>query len=224
MNKRKKKSEFISILLGLSLLLTGCDTAGKEIVWKSRNTEENLSELLPLSDQNVTEICTEKGSDFERDTEALTEEKTVPIYADICGAVKIPGVYELDQDARIFELIEKAGGLCEDADLTSVNQAEKVTDGMKVRVYTKEEAASLPQQMSKSSADSGAADQTVKININNADVSQLTQLTGIGEARAADIIAYRTEHGRFLTIEEIMNVSGIKESTFQKIKDEIVVE
>ena len=223
MNHRKKKSGFISILLGCSLLLTGCDTVGNEIVWKSRNTEESHSELLPVADQNVTEICTDKGYDFESE-EAFSEEKTVPIYADICGAVKIPGVYELDSDARIFELIEKAGGLCEDADLTSVNQAERVTDGMKVRVYTKEEAASLPQQTSESSAVSGAAAQTAKININTADVSQLTQLTGIGEARAADIIAYRTEHGKFLTIEEIMNVSGIKESTFQKIKDEIVVE
>ena len=95
---------------------------------------------------------------------------------------------------------------------------------MKVRIYTKEEAASLPQQTGTCVTGSGDSLQPVKININSADVSQLTQLTGIGEARAADIIAYRTEHGRFLTIEEIMNVSGIKESTFQKIKDQIVVE
>ena len=100
-----------------------------------------------------------------------------------------------------------------------------MTDGMKVRIYTKEEAASLPQQIWESTAESEQTALTsAKININSADIAQLTQLTGIGEARAADIIAYRTEHGRFLTIEEIMNVSGIKESTFQKIKDQIVVE
>ena len=147
------------------------------------------------------------------------------LYADICGAVQEPGVYKLEEGARIFQLIKQAGGLREDADLTRVNQAEKVTDGMKVRIYTKEEAASLPQQIWESTAESEqTAPVSAKININSADIAQLTQLTGIGEARAADIIAYRTEHGRFLTIEEIMNVSGIKESTFQKIKDQIVVE
>lgn len=229
MKNQKKKSGIISILLILSLCFTGCDTVGKEIVWKNREAESvALDDQVP-SVENITEMCTEAASDaasisFGRPEEVQTEQSTV-LYADICGAVQEPGVYELKEGARIFQLIEQAGGLREDADLTSVNQAEKVTDGMKVRIYTKEEAASLPQQIWESTAESEQTALTsAKININSADIAQLTQLTGIGEARAADIIAYRTEHGRFLTIEEIMNVSGIKESTFQKIKDQIVVE
>ena len=229
MKNQKKKSGIISILLILSLCFTGCDTVGKEIVWKNREAESvALDDQVP-SVENITEMCTEADSDaasisFDRPEEVQTEQSTV-LYADICGAVQEPGVYELKEGARIFQLIEQAGGLREDADLTSVNQAEKVTDGMKVRIYTKEEAASLPQQIWESTAESEQTALTsAKININSADIAQLTQLTGIGEARAANIIAYRTEHGRFLTIEEIMNVSGIKESTFQKIKDQIVVE
>ncbi len=229
MKNQKKKSGIISILLILSLCFTGCDTVGKEIVWKNREAESAaLDEQVP-SVENITEMCTEaeSGADsvsFDRPEEVQTEQ-SMALYADICGAVQEPGVYKLEEGARIFQLIEQAGGLREDADLTSVNQAEKVTDGMKVRIYTKEEAASLPQQILESTAESEqTAPISAKININSADIAQLTQLTGIGEARAADIIAYRTEHGRFLTIEEIMNVSGIKESTFQKIKDQIVVE
>ncbi len=228
MKNQKKKSGIISILLILSLCMTGCGTVGEEIVWKGRAAKEGVQTDLESSGENVTEICTEQSSEGMQinleETGMIQTEDAVPLYADICGAVQAPGVYELEEGARIFQLIEKAGGLREDADLTSVNQAERVTDGMKVRVYTKEEAASLPQQISESSAASDAPAQTAKININSADLSQLVQLTGIGEARAADIIAYRTEHGRFLTIEEIMNVSGIKESTFRKIKDQIVVE
>ena len=229
MKNQKKKSGIISILLILSLCFTGCDTVGKEIVWKNREAESAALDEQVLSVENITEMCTEaeSGADsvsFGRPEEVQTEQ-SMALYADICGAVQEPGVYKLEEGARIFQLIEQAGGLREDADLTSVNQAEKVTDGMKVRIYTKEEAASLPQQIWESTAESEhAALTSAKININSADIAQLTQLTGIGEARAADIIAYRTEHGRFLTIEEIMNVSGIKESTFQKIKDQIVVE
>lgn len=229
MKNQKKKSGIISILLILSLCFTGCDTVGKEIVWKNREAESAALDEQVLSVENITEMCTEaeSGADsvsFGRTEEVQTEQSMV-LYADICGAVQEPGVYKLEEGARIFQLIKQAGGLREDADLNSVNQAEIVTDGMKIRIYTKEEAASLPQQIWESTAESEqTAPVSAKININSADIVQLTQLTGIGEARAADIIAYRTEHGRFLTIEEIMNVSGIKESTFQKIKDQIVVE
>ena len=219
MNNKKRKSRIIGFLLIQSLSFYGCGNTGKEIVWNIREEQETEQISSEETEKNVTEICTE-----ERKTgESQMTESIIPVYADICGAVQQPGVYALDEGARIFELIEKAGGLQEDADLTAINQAEKVTDGMKVRVYTKEEAKELTQSVSSDvSADGNGAGK--KININNAEQSELTELSGIGSARAADIIAYRTEHGRFQSIEEIMNVSGIKESTFQKIKDQIVVE
>lgn len=219
MNTLRKKSRIIGILLIQSLFLCGCDRPGKEIIWNVQNEQEMTRFQSEVSGQNVTEMCTESG---EKAEDRMTESK-VPVYADICGAVQHPGVYELEEGARIFELIEKAGGLQEDADLTAVNQAERVTDGMKVRVYTKEEAKELAMPEVAGTA-SARVEEPRKININQADQSELTALSGIGSARAADIIAYRTEHGGFQSIEEIMNVSGIKESTFQKIKDQIVVE
>ena len=220
MNNRRKKSRIIWILLIQCLILSGCDKTGKEVVWNIQKESESMQSASEVSEENVTEICTEE----KIGTETGMTETEIPIYADICGAVKNPSVYELKEGARIFELIKKAGGLQEEADLTTINQAEKVTDGMKVRVYTKEEAKELTLPVSVNSSEEGTKTQEQKININCADPSELTELPGIGSTRAADIIAYRTEHGRFLTIEEIMNVTGIKESTFQKIKDQIVVE
>ena len=205
--------------------LTGCGRSERNVVWQT--VEESFfaetaeSELCGEADtESGTENTAGKCSNSKENMEE-TEPVVLP-YADICGAVENPGVYELEEGARICDLVKLAGGLTEDADLNILNQAEKVTDGMKVRVYTKEEAADLPVQtgtgMIMTEEDSG------RININTADQTQLMTLSGIGAARAADIIAYRTEHGSFQTIEEIMNVSGIKESTFQKIKDQIVVE
>ena len=127
MKNQKKKSGIISILLILSLCFTGCDTVGKEIVWKNREAESAaLDEQVP-SVENITEMCTEaeSGADsvsFGRPEEVQTEQ-SMALYADICGAVQEPGVYKLEEGARIFQLIGQAGGLREDADLTSVNQA-----------------------------------------------------------------------------------------------------
>ena len=213
-------------MLAVMLGFTGCGRSKKDVVWQTVEesffTETAESEV---SGDAVTESGQEntvvKNSNQDKDT--VETEPTVLLYADICGAVENPGVYELEDGARICDLVKLAGGLTAEADLNVLNQAEKVTDGMKVRVYTKEEAVDLSVQtdigmITTEETESG------RININTADQTQLVTLSGIGAARAADIIAYRTEHGNFQTIEEIMNVSGIKESTFQKIKDQIVVE
>ena len=127
MKNQKKKSGIISILLILSLCFTGCDTVGKEIVWKNREAESAAVDEQVLSVENITEMCTEAESgvdsvSFDRTEEVQTEQSMV-LYADICGAVQEPGVYKLEEGARIFQLIKQAGGLREDADLTSVNQA-----------------------------------------------------------------------------------------------------
>lgn len=136
------------------------------------------------------------------------------IMVDISGAVKNPGVYLLKEGARVCDAVEMAGGLSEDADVDALNQAAPLKDADKIRVYTKAETAGAPEAQQ--------AD-TQKININTADVAQLCTLSGIGEARARDIIAYRETNGAFCSVEEIMKVSGIKEATFHKIEDKIAV-
>lgn len=182
------------------------------------------------------------GSDAGNGTEINSAGETQPemIYVDVCGAVANPGVFQLAAGSRVFQAIEAAGGYLPEAALTCVNRAGVLTDGQQLYILTQEEMERQgldPAEMSgasdgqmNGSAGTGQntgiaaqAQQDNRININTADETQLTTLTGIGATRAQAIIAYRQENGPFAAIEEIMNVQGIKEGTFAKIKDEIVV-
>lgn len=137
------------------------------------------------------------------------------IYVHICGEVKNPGVYELPEGSRIFEAVEAAGGFTERAAEASLNLAQMISDGMQIVILSLEEAEEKAQ------AEREQADGIV--NINTASKEQLMTLTGIGESRAEDILRYREESGGFQSIEEIMQVPGIKESAYRKIKDSITV-
>ena len=147
----------------------------------------------------------------------------------------------MEPGSRIFQAVELAGGLTEEAAGEYLNMAEVLQDGMKIFVPSVEEIENgemmLPAVTYAGSsgepggdagglggADAGSTrEQAAKININTADEAELMTLKGIGQARAEDIIRYRTEHGPFRSIEEIMEVSGIKDAAFQKIKDDITV-
>ena len=173
------------------------------------------------------------GSDAGNGTEINSTGETQPemIYVDVCGAVANPGVFQLAAGSRVFQAIEAAGGYLPEAALTCVNRAGVLTDGQQLYILTQEEMERQgldPAEMAKASdgQNTGMAAQVQqdnRININTADEAQLTTLTGIGATRAQAIIAYREENGPFAAIEDIMNVQGIKEGTFAKIKDEIVV-
>lgn len=149
-------------------------------------------------------------------------------YVYICGAVVQPGVYVLPEDSRIYEVVELAGGLTEEAEATLVNQAETITDGMMLRIYTKDEAGEQEAVGDQTAVGNGSSGQNVtvddgKININTATVTELMTLPGIGSSKAEAIVAYRKEHGDFSSIEELMEVPGIKEGIFQQMKEHIKV-
>ena len=182
------------------------------------------------------------GSDAGNGTEINSTGETQPemIYVDVCGAVENPGVFQLAAGSRVFQAIEAAGGYLPKAVQNCVNRAGVLTDGQQLYILTQEEmeqqgldpaemAGASDGQMNGSAGTgqntgiAAQAQQDNRININTADETQLTTLTGIGATRAQAIIAYRQENGPFAAIEEIMNVQGIKEGTFAKIKDEIVV-
>lgn len=141
-------------------------------------------------------------------------------YVQIQGAVRSPGVYEIEGDTRLFEIVEKAGGLTEDAAYERINQAKQVSDGESIYIKTQSEAdeedriAALATENGESSG---------KININTADEQSLMTLAGIGESKAKMIIEYRTSNGSFTSIEDIMKIQGIKEGVFNKIKNDITV-
>ena len=181
-------------------------------------------------------------ADIDNGSEAVSDKEMqqAMIYVDVCGAVANPGVFQLAAGSRVFQAIEAAGGYLPEAALTCVNRAGVLTDGQQLYILTQEEMERQgldPVEMAKASDGqmNGSAgtgqntgmtaqvQQDNRININTADEAQLTTLTGIGATRAQAIIAYREENGPFSAIEDIMNVQGIKEGTFAKIKDEIVV-
>lgn len=147
------------------------------------------------------------------------------IVVDISGAVIKPSVVELPEGSRVYEAIEKAGGLSKDADTTILNQAEMLTDGQKVYIPTQQEineiagkgnsAMILPSTMNTKHPE--------LININTASTEMLQQLSGIGPATADKIISYRNENGKFNQIEDIKNVSGIGEKTYDKFKNKITI-
>lgn len=155
------------------------------------------------------------------------------IYVHVCGAVKQPGVYALEPESRVYEAVMAAGGFTEEADEDYVNQAQPISDGVKLQIPTREEVTtgsveSVAAGITGGSVESTAAEpealQDGRININTASEAQLCGIPGIGATRAAAIATYRQEHGRFDRIEDIMKVNGIKEGTFEKIKDTIKVD
>ena len=135
----------------------------------------------------------------------------------ICGEVAAPGVYELSEDSRIYEAVDAAGGFTENAARESVNLASKVSDGMQITIYNKEEAASLPAGSGSAVGNTGQGGTSGSglVNLNTATKEELMTLKGIGEAKAEDIIRYREKSGGFKKIEDIMKISGIKEAGFQ---------
>ncbi|MCD7724966.1 MAG: helix-hairpin-helix domain-containing protein [Clostridiales bacterium] len=182
------------------------------------------------------------------EADSRTEPAVICIH--VCGAVQEPGVYELPAGSRVYQAVQAAGGFTEDADRTYVNQAQQLPDEVQLMIPTIAQVEALAQEdgdteggaaaveaqgrigilfpESSIQADgSGAAEEESgvsaegKININTASESQLCEIPGIGAARASAIIAYRQEHGAFAAVEDIMNVSGIKQGTYDKIKDSI---
>lgn len=169
----------------------------------------------------------------ETETPGSGKAQEESVFVHVCGEVVFPGVYEMSAGSRVYEAVEMAGGCTENGAADYLNLAQEVSDGMRIQVPDREEAERLSEQQPGSgagisggqTAGAGAAragGQT-RVNINTASREELMTLTGIGQARAEDIIRYRQEHGGFKRIEDIMKVSGIKEAAFQKIKDSITV-
>ncbi len=144
------------------------------------------------------------------------------IMIDIKGQVASPGVFELSAGARAKDAIAAAGGFLESADPKAINLAMKVQDEMVIYVPAIGEEAPLvamPTGGGSSQSSAGGL-----ININTATDAELMELTGIGPSKAAAIIAYRTENGNFAKIEELTNVTGIGDKTFEQLKDGITVQ
>ncbi len=238
--RSKRKLFFITLLLASGLF--GCNkpdmletaTVVEDGKLPKEAVEETTAGQAAADQTTADQVAADKTT---ADQEKTASEK---IYVHICGAVLCPGVYELSQGARIYEAIRLAGGMKEEACGEALNQAEVLADEQKLYVPTvseweksgksgKEiEVLSGPmaggEQKAESAQVSGAQVSTdEKININTADRALLCTLPGVGETRAEAIIAFRSEHGAFQKIEDIMQVPGIKDGLFSKIRDHISV-
>lgn len=205
------------LILGAALIITVVKTKQKE-----QTPEIDLIEEL-MADQK------EEGSEeqFEPSSNIQTHQRPVveslqEVVVDIKGEIDSPGVYQLKEGSRIIDVIEKAGGLLAEADTASVNFAQLVTDQMVI--YIPKEGEESPFNQANMNEIQESSSQVEKqIDLNKAEKDSLMSLNGIGSSKADSIIAYREEYGFFQTIEEIKNVSGIGDATFEKLKDAITV-
>jgi len=167
-----------------------------------------------LNEQSTKEL--EKESASKAEESQSPEEIVKQVCVHVCGCVVSPGVYYLDDGARIHEAVEKAGGLTQNAASSVVNLAQIVEDGEQIYIPSEDDVVSGVVHTSYS-ADDGL------VNINTATLDELKTLPGIGDIKAEAIISYRDETGGFASIEDVKNVAGIKDSSYDKIKDLIKV-
>ena len=150
----------------------------------------------------------------------------------ITGSVKNPGIVKLKEGSRIEDAIESAGGLTENADITKVNLAYVVEDGIKIKIPSSSEEDIGDEDIIDSKSDDNiiieentvpSNNSTQTININKATEKEFETLPGIGPSLASKIIEYRNQNGKFESIEDIKNVNGIGDNKYEKIKDLITV-
>lgn len=193
---------YIVMLLLCIAVLGGCG--------KAQLGTQNVEILEDAPEQENTQ-------ELQIEEEAGLTEKT--IYVQVSGAVVSPGVYELPEGSRVFEAIALAGGVTEEADAGQMNQAQTVSDGE--MIYVKRQGETVEEALAQEEAFGQQEDG--KVNLNTATEEELMTLPGIGQAKAKSIIAWREEKGSFSKIEDLMEIEGIKEGVFSKIKDSIKV-
>ena len=175
-------------------------------------------------------------------TKEIAKQDEVKLYFDIKGSVKKPGVYEFTLGDKIIDAINKAGGLTKTATTNNLNLSKKLTNEMVIYVFSKNELTTtkalepvsnaseckcetieVNNCVDKNTTNESTNNETSKININTDNKERLMTISGIGSSKADAIIEYRTKNGDFKTTEDIINVSGISKTIYDKIKDTITV-
>ena len=204
---------------------------------------------IKISNKNNDILC-ENNEDIDNNAEVALNNEIKKMYVDIKGAVKKPGVYQVNEENIINDVINFAGGLLDKAYVENINLSKKVQDELVIYVYTKDEIKKnnlqenqtcssnnyiitectenkvsiiTSNENNENNENNNSSVSSNLININLASIEELTTLPGIGESKAQNIINYREENGYFKTIDEIKNVNGIGESTFDQLKKYITV-
>ena len=166
--------------------------------------EDSDSELTPVPVLATVDAESKEGG----------QQLPTSVVVDVKGEVNSPGVYEIDIDSRINDVIKLAGGFTADAEELHVNLAQKVQDEMTIIIPKIGEIDMIVMDDTPGSN---------KVKINNATKEEIETLSGIGPSKAEAIIKYRDEHGLFQVVEDLLNISGIGEKTLENIRDDIQV-
>lgn len=212
-----KIKKYFGILITIALLCTACKKRENAFL------EEDFQELNEENQQIQEEEEIENTRELERSQEndkKKPQEESNEVCVYVCGAVQTPGLYYLENGKRIGDAVKMAGGMNEDASVDSLNQAELLSDGQMIKVLTLEECEYQKQE----NTDEETGENSGRVNLNTGTLEQLMTLPGIGQSKAESIVSYREEHGKFSSVEEIMNITGIKEGIYNKIKDYISVD
>ncbi|MFB5662129.1 helix-hairpin-helix domain-containing protein [Alteribacillus sp. HJP-4] len=173
-------------------------------------------EAEPINSFEILENPEENPADFNSSNNSVSENNE-EIFVDVKGEVINPNVYEMRAGTRIIDAIDKAGGLTESADESTVNFSQKLQDEMVILVQEK------GSQIDMAAEESPSSNVNEKIRINYADQTELESLTGIGPAKAEAIISYREENGMFSSEQELLNVSGIGEKSLETMLELITI-
>lgn len=220
-NLNKNQKIFIIIFIIIVIALLGYTFFN---LYSDNNNDIDYNEDLMVNVTNTNDIKENVNTNIE-----VSSEKIV-VY--IIGCVKNPGIYKLDFDSRVSDVVNAAGGLLEDADTSKINLAFKLEDGQKITIpSTKDNQNSNTTYEDYISTDAGDmisqtnnySTKNKKVNINSASQTELETIPGIGPSIALRIISYRNENGKFKNIEDLKNVSGIGESKFNTMKDSICI-
>lgn len=192
----------------------------------------------PIKSKKEKSEIKQADSILEKKKEPIIEEK---YKIDIKGEINYPGIYSLDKNSRVMDVITLAGGLTEKADTSVINLSKKIKDEMVIIIYSKEEVndfkktkeieEQVQEKCIQKDTDSLQNDACIveeekpsgKVSINNATKEEFMTLPGIGESKAKDIIDYREKNGPFTSIEDLKKISGIGENVFAKIKENITL-
>lgn len=205
-------------LIILNLLVFMCVFAGCD--------DGEVIEILSAQEAESNNIETDIDGNYEKETGNIEINDSQSFVVYVTGQVKNPGVYEFPEESRIINAIDAAGGYTDEACETYLNLASALSDGQMIYVPSMDEVYSSDSDAAQGmliaqSGGSISGTENQLININTASKEELMTLPGIGESKAEKIISYREQNGRFSSAEGIMEISGIKDGLYNKIKDRI---
>lgn len=209
-----KKIILYSILLIIVIIV------GIFLIYIEENNK-NKGDIIEQINEENNNIETNNKNNIEDSIENNTENETEnKIVIHIIGQVVNPGIVKIKEGARVIDVIEKAGGVLEEADLTKINLAYILEDGEKIYIPSVNDKE---EEYISSNNGENKSQEKLMVNINTATQAQLEKLPGIGASIATRIINHRKENGKFQDVTEIKNVSGIGESKFNNIKNYICI-